>query len=251
MDLTDWKSQLPLIPLNFDEEKISEEELLKVEQTQKSNEIGSGDEDIDQGYGTDTQTHGRISSIQEESEEAETNETQNTESQEKEKEEPLEEPPQASEEVENIKEEIKEVEVKEEVNESNDRTEEKIQLMNLDAIQLSYLRHLGTILEGLEFERQVIDQRREELVSIVPKPKDVLRLAHLIPPIFSISRSFVDEDDPDSFKIPKLLYSKSLKKIKEKTQQLGFEFGNLRSVCFQFKFKFSPKSFFFSSKIVP
>lgn len=98
--------------------------------------------------------------------------------------------------------------------------EERRQLMQVDAIRLSYMRHLGTVFETLEFDRQTIDQFREEMIQTIPKPEEILKLAHLIPPIFSISRTLVDEEDPDAIKIPPLIYSKNLKKLSARAKKL-------------------------------
>jgi hypothetical protein len=86
----------------------------------------------------------------------------------------------------------------------------------------------------MDHNRQTLDQYREQIIEVASKPPQVLKLAHLIPPIFSISRSLVDDEDPDAIKLPPLVFSKNLKKMKALARKLPFEFAPKREVCFHF-----------------
>jgi len=258
---SDWKAELPLISLTFEDEKVSEEELLRPEKLRRRtifikktvtrrvprvrHESSSDDGLIENlpssnGFdlprsasasgdlesGEDLPTVGSMGSI----EPVRNNETSDGD----------DEHEPSSDDMEEFEEEIEEeIEVEEEPEEdfppepetpATERrrlgsSEDKKALATLDAIQLAYLRHMGTLFEALEYDRQTLEQHREQIVESIPKPPEVLKLSHLIPPIFSISRSLADEEDPDAVKLPPLVFSKNLKRLKAQPPAVTFEVG--------------------------
>jgi hypothetical protein len=156
---SDWKILLPTIPLSFDDEKISEEELREAEKPKtkkrKVKKLGSelsgsavDQESTDQLESTSPSAELLSPSREDSIEPSRSGNLGEIQEKEEEKEAGSEEKEEGQEEEEEFEEEEEEGRAKKKVT-----PEEKKQLVILDSIHLSYLRHMGTLFEALEFDR--------------------------------------------------------------------------------------------------